>query len=78
MEFKVFLSKMDEIYEFVNKAGEYSCDIIVKNTDRVFAIDGSSLMGMFSLDLSRPVLVQIEDIEQGEQFQNDVKKYIVE
>lgn len=78
MEFLVDLNKVEDVKTFVRFAEIYEVDIIVRNQERAFAVDGSSIMAMFSLDLSRPVIVHIEDIEIGESFKNDVFKFVVE
>ncbi len=78
MEFLVNLNEVENVKRFVEIAGTYGCDIIVKNTGRRFAVDGSSIMGMFSLDLSRPVVVYIEDTKAGRKFKADIAKFVVE
>ena len=78
MEFLVDLNKVEDVKKFVRFAELYNVDIIVRNQDRNFAVDGSSIMAMFSLDLSTPVIVYIEDIEAAESFKNDIYKLIVE
>ena len=78
MEFLVDLNKVEDIKTFVRLAGLYDCDIMVKNRSRAFVVDGSSIMAMFSLDLSNPVIVNIDDIEAGESFKNDVWKFVID
>lgn len=78
MDFLVDLNKVEDVKAFVRCAELYDTDIIVRNQDRNFAVDGSSIMAMFSLDLSRPVVVHIEDVAIGERFKNDVVDFVVE
>ena len=78
MEFLVDLNKVEDVKTFVRFAELYDTDIIVRNQDKKFAIDGSSIMGLFSLDLSRLVVVHIEDVAIGERFKNDVVDFVVE
>lgn len=78
MEFLVDLNKVEDVKAFVRCAELYDTDIIVRNQDRNFAVDGSSIMAMFSLDLSRPVLVHIEDETIGNKFKKDVIEFVVE
>ena len=54
---KCTLNNIDNLKMFVDYASRCSGDVIVKNEDRVFEVDGSSIMGMLSLDLSKPVYV---------------------
>lgn len=78
MEFLVNLNQVEDVKTFVKLAGTYNCDIMVKNMERGFAVDGGSIMGMFSLDLSKPVAVHIGDEKAGRKFKEDVAKFVVE
>ncbi len=78
MEFLVDLNRVEDVKTFVKFAEKYEKDVMVKNQDRAFMVDGGSIMGMFSLDLSRPVIVTIADTEKGRQFKSQVSKFIVE
>ena len=77
MKFIVDLNRVEDVKEFVRNAENYDCDIMVKNQGRTFMVDAKSIMGIFSLDLSKPVVVHIENTEVGESFKNDVAKFIV-
>ena len=77
MKFFVDLNKVDDIKTFVKNAEKYDCDIIVRNRDRVFQVDGTSLIGLFSLNLSEPVEVEIKDNEVAELFQDDIYAMLV-
>ncbi len=76
MEFLVSLKEVEDVKEFVRLVSIYDCDILVKSQDKNFVVDGSSIMGVFSLDLSRPVVVSVKDIEAGTLFKNDIYKII--
>lgn len=77
MEFMVDLNKVEDVKEFVRVAGMFDTNIIVGSQDRNFAVDGSSLMGIFSLDLSNPVVVRITDKDAGEAFKEAVEKFVM-
>lgn len=77
MKFYVDLNKVEDVKNFVKKAGKYDCDIAVRSQDRVFAVDGTSLIGLFSLDLSKPVEVDIKDREAAELFKDDIYGLLV-
>ena len=78
MEFLVDLRKLEDVKTFVKTAELYNVDVNVHSKNRKFTVDGASIMGLFSLDLSIPVIVHIEDIEVAESFKNDIYKLIVE
>lgn len=77
MEFMVDLNRVEDVKEFVRIAGMYDTNIIVGSQDRNFAVDGSSLMGIFSLDLSNPVVVKISDKDIGEIFKEAIEKFVM-
>lgn len=77
MKFYVDLNKIDDIKFFVKHTEKYGCDIVVRNKDRVFAVDGTSIMGLFSLNLSEPVEVEINDNKKAEAFKQDIHRMIV-
>lgn len=77
MEFLVDLNKVEDVKEFVKIASLYDTNIVVSNQDRNFRVDGSSLMGLFSLDLSKPVVVYIYDKEVTNIFKEKVKKFVI-
>lgn len=77
MKFCVDLNKVEDVKNFVKKAEKYDYDIIVRSQDRVFAVDGTSIIGLFSLDLSKPVEVEIKDDEAGELFKNDIYGFLL-
>lgn len=78
MDFLVDLNKVKDVKQFVSCAEKCNGDVLVRNRERAFLIDGKSIMGMFSLDLSRPVSVHVEDDNVGEKFKKSVSKLIVE
>lgn len=75
MEFTIDLNKVEDVKEFVRLAEKYDTDIIVTSQDRNFAVDGTSIMGVFRLNLSKPVVVHISDMEAGEAFKREVFKF---
>ena len=72
MEFRVNLNEIEKVHRFAKLSEQYEADIIVKSIDRKYQIDGSSLMGLFNLDLSKSVIVSVEDEEIGEALKKEV------
>ena len=50
---QVLLDSIDKVKEFVQIAGNVECNFDLKSGR--FVIDGKSIMGIFSLDLSKPL-----------------------
>lgn len=76
MEFLVDLNKVEDVKEFARISSSCDADIMVSNIKRSFKVDGSSLMGLFSLDLSNPVVVNVSDKEMVESFKESVNKFV--
>lgn len=71
---KIRLSTINDVKEFVNAVT--LCDYEVDLVSGRYAIDAKSIMGIFSLDLSRPVDVVIHTDECGG-FLNQIDKFLV-
>lgn len=72
MEFEINICSFRQVQAFVALACEQSFDIRVGNERQ--HINGKDLMGMFSLDFSRPLLVRIgKDDEKVRSFRYQVE-----
>ena len=75
--FKVLLSSISDVKQFVNAAIALPCDIDVVSGR--YVIDAKSIMGIFSIDLSKTVEVQVHGTEEdAARFMSLVKEHIVE
>ena len=77
IEFQVDLNKVEDVKKFVRCASKYDVDIIVQNQKRNYAVDACSLMAIFSLDLSKPIIVEMHDREAAELFKDDIYGLLV-
>lgn len=71
----VLLDKITDVKDFVNLALKCRDDVVVKSGH--FAVNAKSIMGLFSLDLSKPLRVEFYgsipyDVKEG------MKKFIVD
>ena len=73
--FKVKLSTIEEVKQFVTAATMFDGDIDLKSGR--YVVDAKSIMGIFSLDLMNPIEVTVHG-DNGEEFVGSVKKFIVE
>lgn len=75
-EFRVKLSSFDEVKQFVALTTKHSYPIHVISDDKL--TNAKSLIGFFSMDLSQPVVVRVED-EQADvaSFLEDIRGYLV-
>lgn len=54
--FRLNLSNYSDVKKFIKIAGEYPDEIILKSGK--YVIDAKSILGVFSLDLSKPVIME--------------------
>lgn len=59
-EFFVSLSSIEDVRQFVNAATCCPCEVDVLSGR--YVIDAKSIMGLFSLDLSHPVKVEVHGL----------------
>ena len=73
MKYLVNLNKTNSINKFVENISKYECDIdIIKGN---YIIDAKSLMGIFTLDLSEDVTIEIHSDDKNviTKFEEDIK-----
>ena len=74
-ELKVMLYTIEDVKEFVNITNKYEfdCDLVSGR----YAVDAKSIMGIFSLDLSKPLGMVIRGEGAAEAaILEDIKKFI--
>lgn len=77
MEFTIKLNSMDDAVIISKIAEKYDTDIDIRSCDNHYIVDAKSLMGILSLDLSKPIIVKIKDISIEETITKEISKYIV-
>ncbi|MDD6484976.1 MAG: HPr family phosphocarrier protein [Clostridiales bacterium] len=73
--FNLLLSSINDVKDFVNIVSKYDFDVDL--TSGRYVVDAKSIMGIFSLDLSKPIKVEIRD-EDCSEFMDEVSKFIVD
>ncbi len=71
--FNIVLSSINDVKNFVNIVNKY--DFEVDLTSGRYVVDAKSIMGIFSLDLSKPIKVEVHE-DNCDAFVNDLKPYI--
>lgn len=72
---KIQLSTINDVKAFVNAVSNYDFDVDLVSGR--YAIDAKSIMGIFSLDLSKVIELQAHT-ENADAFFNEIKPFIVE
>ncbi len=73
--FDMVLSSINDVKDFVNIVSRFDFDVDL--TSGRYVVDAKSIMGIFSLDLSKPIKVEVHD-DNCDEFLTLVKKFIVE
>ena len=72
--FNIMLRSINDVKDFVNVVNKYDFDVDL--TSGRYVVDAKSIMGIFSLDLSKPIRVEVH-AEGCESFCNEIKAFIV-
>ena len=72
-QFEIMLNSIDDVRNFVNIVNRYNFDVDL--TSGRYVVDAKSIMGIFSLDLSNPIKVDVHS-DDCETFINEIKAYI--
>ncbi len=74
-QFKLMLSSINDVKDFVNIVSKYDFDVDL--TSGRYVVDAKSIMGIFSLDLSKPIEVEVHS-DNCDAFVAELKKFVVE
>ena len=72
----ITLNSIDKVKAFVNDVSKFTTDFDLVSGR--YVIDAKSIMGIFSLDLSKPIDLNIHDDENVDDILKTLAPYIVE
>ncbi|NJD04213.1 MAG: HPr family phosphocarrier protein [Ruminiclostridium sp.] len=72
--FNIMLKSINDVKDFVNIVNKYDFDVDL--TSGRYVVDAKSIMGIFSLDLSKPIRVEVH-VDECSDFCQEVKSFIV-
>ena len=74
---KVSLNSIDKVKDFVNEVAKYNAEFDLVSGR--YVIDAKSIMGIFSLDLSKPIELNIHsETEDVDAILENLKQFTVE
>lgn len=73
--FNLLLSSINDVKDFVNIVSRYDFDVDL--TSGRYVVDAKSIMGIFSLDLSKPIKVEVQS-DDCDEFIASLKRFIVD
>lgn len=71
---KIMLSSINDVKNFVTMASRYAGDVDLVSGR--YIVDAKSIMGVLSLDLSRPIVMNIHE-QNCEDFLKNVEEFII-
>ena len=71
----VYLSSIDKVKSFVNDISKFDNDFDLVSGR--YVIDAKTIMGIFSLDLSKPITLNIHSDDNLDEILETLKKYEV-
>lgn len=75
-EIKVSLDSIEKVKQFVSITNEFDTDFDLVSGR--YVIDAKSILGIFSMDLSKPLVLQIhEHQEEAGKILESLKEYVV-
>ena len=72
---QICLNSIDKVKAFVNEITKFDSDFDLVSGR--YVIDAKSIMGIFSLDLSKPIELNIHSEDQFDEIIESLKPYIV-
>ncbi|MBQ2897045.1 MAG: HPr family phosphocarrier protein [Clostridia bacterium] len=73
--FNIMLHSINDVKTFVNAVNKYDFDVDL--TSGRYVVDAKSIMGIFSLDLSKPIKVEVYSEDVGA-FMDEMKPFIID
>ncbi len=72
--FNVMLKSINDVKDFVNIVNKYDFDVDLSSGR--YVVDAKSIMGIFSLDLSKPIKVEVHS-DNYDKFLEEIKNLVV-
>ena len=73
--FNMTLASINDVKDFVNLVSRYDFDVDL--TSGRYFVDAKSIMGIFSLNLSKPIKIEIHS-DDCDDFVKQLERFIVE
>lgn len=73
--FNIMLHSINDVKNFVNTVNKYDFDVDL--TSGRYVVDAKSIMGIFSLDLSKPIKVEVYSDNSGA-FMDEIKPFMID
>ena len=72
---EIFLKDLQHVKQFVSMTGKYD-NLKINLISDIYTIDAHSLIGIISLDITNPIMLELPDSDAPENFIEDLKPYM--
>ncbi len=72
--FDISLKSINDVKDFVNIVNKYDFDVDLSSGR--YIVDAKSIMGIFSLDLSKPIKLETQ-VEDCGNFIEEIKRFVI-
>ena len=76
MTFNIKIKEINDVYKLVNVLVGFDGDVDLESGK--YKVDGKSILGIFSLDLRRPIKLTYESDKGADKLYEQLKEFIVE
>ena len=73
---KISLTSIDKVKTFVNVINRFDAEFDLVSGR--YVIDAKSIMGIFSLDISKPIDLNIHNADNLDEIMTELKPYLIE
>lgn len=73
-KFTIHLKSINDVKEFVRIVNEFPYDVDLASGR--YIVDAKSIMGIFSLDLAKPIDVEIQSSE-GQDLEDELRQFMI-
>lgn len=74
--YKILLDSIDSVKDFVNMINRFKSEIDLASGR--YVVDAKSIMGIFSLELSKPLLVTVYGDEELDEIETALQPFIID
>ena len=72
----ISLNEVKDIRKFISLISNLTCDVYLKQNE--YIVNAKSIMGLFSLDLTKPITVVFEEDKETSSISEEVKEFLDE
>ncbi len=72
----IFLQDLAHVKQFVETTAKYD-KLKINLISDIYTIDAHSIIGIVSLDITNPIILEVPDEEPSQEFLEDMKQFIL-